>query len=344
MTDLHESWWASARLALAGRGVSHHLAEPLITDAQQHCADAGQSPGEAYGSPQAFAAAAFAELPGSERAKLDRHGMTSADYLTGAGFYVGSIMILWSVFGGFVYSTWTFDANPARLTGAALLGLTYITAYGLPPALRAAGYPRYANAGYGVAAVMAVLAATAFVALPKTRLFSMPVLAVTALGVLVCWLTTRPGKAPAAEPAAEASPGDPDRWFAQLQGLLVGRHDLPQSRARELAAEARSHIARTGTEPHVEFGPAGEYAEALAQGEPARKDPWWRTRVARMVFTALAIAITIQYAFGWLSSGYAWVAYGIGVPLVLALGWDLVQLIREHRRVKPHRRAQAADS
>jgi hypothetical protein len=41
--------------------------------------------------------------------------------------------------------------------------------------------------------------------------------------------------------------------------------------------------------------------------------------------------ISINFAHSWLDDGYAWVAYGIGVPVVLGFVWELIQAIRKRR-------------
>jgi hypothetical protein len=331
-------WELDTRIALADRGISYHLADPLIGDARRHCTENGQSPYEAFGSPQDFAAASAAELPDSARATVDRRGKTASGYLSDGVFVAGFMLAALSLFGGVVFGTWTLVVTPARLVGATLLALTFATAFGLPPTLRAAGHPRLANAGYVLAAVLIVATATSSL-LPKTRLFSVPVLAVTAVGAVLCWLTIRRGKAPAERPKAPApvNADDPDQWFNQMNGLLVGRHDLPSSRAGELVAEARVHTTQTGTSPVVEFGPVAVYAANLAEHEPVREEAWWRRHSTQILLAALAVAGSIYFFFAWLHDGYVWVAYLVCMPGALGFSWTLVRTIRNYTQ---HRSGQ----
>ena len=330
MSAVFDRWEWDARIALGDRGVGYHVANPYIEEARRHCDETGESPYEAFGPPQEYAAATAVEVPESLRENVDRYGMSTRDYLTGGPFLVGVIMILWSLFGGFVYQQWSFAVTPARVIGAVLFALTYATVFKLPPALRAAGRPRLVPAGFALAGLLLVATAYAFVELPKTALFTAPVLGLTAIGVLLCWLSTRPAKPPVAAPPVSAD--DADGWYRRLHGVLVGRHDLTPQRATELVTEAREHATEAAATPAAEFGDVDGYAARLAEHEPVRREAWWRRRWARIAVAAAAIAITINFARSWLDSGYAWVAYGICVPAAIGLVWELVKAIRSPRR------------
>jgi hypothetical protein len=97
-------------------------------------------------------------------------------------------------------------------------------------------------------------------------------------------------------------------------------------------AEAREHATEAAATPAAEFGDADGYAARLAEHEPVRRQAWWHRRWARIAVAAAAIVISINFARSWLDSGYAWVAYGIGVPVVIGLVWELIKAIRSRRR------------
>jgi hypothetical protein len=65
-----DQWELSARLALGDRGIDYHTATPPIEDARAHCEATGQSPHEAFGTPEEFAAATADELPADHSSGL----------------------------------------------------------------------------------------------------------------------------------------------------------------------------------------------------------------------------------------------------------------------------------
>lgn len=357
MTESFEAWELSARLALADLGVGYHAAAPLIEQARAHCEATGQSPREAFGSPGEFAAAAAAEQPAEAREEVDRHGLTVTDHLTGQLVYFAVLALIASIFFAILERTLSFPVAPAHLAGTALLLLGMMAAGGLPGALRAAGRPRLVPFAFLAAGVLAVLSATAFTTMSREPVGRLPVLILVALSVIAIGLLTRAPKPPTrpAEPIGSSSdggssgsssssgssgraadrsdtPADREAWLRRLDGLLVGRYDLPPGRAADLVREARAHLDATGAAPRDEFGPLAAYARSLAEVEPIRRDPWWRTAPAAMVAQALGVAAGVDVFVGWWADGHVWAACLVAVPVTLAVLSLLINTGRAHFR------------
>jgi hypothetical protein len=104
---------------------------------------------------------------------------------------------------------------------------------------------------------------------------------------------------------------------------LPGLTPLPQPRA---------HLEATGAAPRDEFGPLADYARRLAEPEPARRDPWWRTRPATMLSHAAGI-VTGVCAFADLpADGHVWAAWLVALPVTAAVAWQPVTTARGHFR------------
>jgi hypothetical protein len=337
MIETFEMWEARARLQLAGRGIAHYDADPMMDDVRAHCAQSGQTPQEAFGTPEGFAAAAAAERPASDRGRADRHDMTAGDYVGGSVFVLTLALIPLSLFGAYLYGTWSLPLNPARVAGLLLMAAAFITCQAGPSALRAAGYPRLAPWAYAGTAVIVVAAAGAFVGLPKTDLGSIPVWGIIVVAALGLFAQTRPSKPPrtpavraTTAPAATAT-DDPEHWFRRLDGLLVGRHDVPEARAAELVAEARAHLAAAGGPPTAEFGPVEEYAVTLADQEPVRVGPWWRGTTALILFALVQAGVLVRWGTGYWADDFRVVAVLCFVFAAVSLGYA-IRLFRRHLR------------
>ncbi|ROO58501.1 hypothetical protein EDC02_0261 [Micromonospora sp. Llam0] len=327
-----ERWEIPARFALSDRGVGYHLANPIIADVQAHCAYTGQSPYDAFGSPEEFALVAAAEQPAHLRENPDRNGLTPGDYLSGGLMSLGLIGLGGSLFYAVLEQTLSFPANPAVSTGTALLGLAVFVVRGVPGALRAAGRPRLATASFALVALLAGLAVTAFFALPREPVFRVPVFALAGVSLLVLLWQLR-GPAKPRQPIVHTPPtprtaghdndeADVDAWFRRLTGLLVGRYDLTPQRAGELARQARNHlVAAPGTIPDSEFGPVEEYARELADHEPQRRVPFWRTAPAMLIGSLAGLSLTVSAFLAWSAQGHYWAAYGVALPAALGSAW-----------------------
>ena len=62
MTTTSTPWNDLARLELALRGVPKTLADEALAEVDEHCADTGDTPEEAFGAPADFAAEIAAEI------------------------------------------------------------------------------------------------------------------------------------------------------------------------------------------------------------------------------------------------------------------------------------------
>ncbi|TDO33001.1 hypothetical protein [Paractinoplanes brasiliensis] len=333
MTNTFETWELPARIALGDLGVRSSAARAIIDDVKDHCARTGESPFDTFGEPRDFAARAAAEQPAGTLEPVDREGMTPRDYLSGQLFGMTLVVIPASLVFAAIGKSWTFNMTVASLTGLVLLLFTVFWAGAVPPAVRASGRPHLVK--YVWAATVPLIAGTAlaFTTLPREQLFALPVVAVVAVAAVALALQLRSGKdKPAPGPASAPGPDSgsvsasasslDDDYFERLNGLLIGRYDLTPERAAELTRDARARAALTG------LGPVEEYARQVQQGEPERKDPFWRTRPAQVVGLLVGIYLGVQAFLNWRADGVWWAAYLIAVPAALGGAWYLFQTLR----------------
>lgn len=262
MTLDPDRWLARARLELARRGVGRPLADTVLAEVREHCADSGDHPADAFGDPAAFADTVLTErVPVATRADLDRHGMTGTERRSEVIARLGVVValagvVLW-ISGGLLLPLTVAGLIGTVLTAAAMLTVLYAVLD-----LRAAGRSAAVSVTWWVVSVVLVVAAAlAYTQLPKAHIGELPSPALLVIGIaLLWWAFTRkkPGSAP-------ATPDD--RWATRVRSLLVGRHGIPRARATELVTEATAHLRDTGTPAAEEFGPADEYAVTLAEHE-----------------------------------------------------------------------------
>ncbi|WP_433794569.1 hypothetical protein [Actinoplanes sp. CA-252034] len=280
-----DRWEASARIALAERGIGYHEATPLIEEARQHCAESGESPWRSIGAPAEFAA----DVAGSgsaESAERDTRGKTPRDYLSDAMFGLAALGVPVAVAGSVAAGSLIIPVTAAGLVGSLVTCVAAVVAWAGPGALRASGYPRLAPWSFGLCAVLGALAGLAFMEVPKTRIGGLPALALIAVSVGVCWLLTRPRRRVASAGGdGDDGPAESGAWFARLNALLVGRFDVAPARAAEMVAETRAHVAAAGVRPRDEFPSIAGYARDLAEAEPVRPGPWWRSPNAGLLAT-----------------------------------------------------------
>ncbi|MDY7088060.1 MAG: hypothetical protein SYR96_23515 [Actinomycetota bacterium] len=346
MTNTFETWELPARIALGDLGVRSSAARAVIDDVKDHCARTGESPFDTFGEPRDFAARTAAEQPAGTLEPVDREGMTPRDYLGGQLFGMTLVVIPASLVFAAIGRSWTLNLTVASLTGLVLLLFTVFWAGAVPPAVRASGRPHLVK--YVWAATVPLIAGTAlaFTTLPREHLFALPVVAVVAVAAVALAVQLRSGKdKPAPDPASDASGPAPsfasgsasssasgpassfpsgldDDYFERLNGLLIGRYDLKPERAAELTREARARAALT------DLGPVEEYARQVQQGEPERKDPFWRTRPAQVVGLLVGIYLGVQAFLNWRADGVWWAAYLIAVPAALGGAWYLFRTLR----------------
>lgn len=338
MTATFDTWEASARSALAERGIGYHEATPLIADARAHYERSGKDVLRALGSPQQFAADVADDRPAAQD-RLDTRGKTARDYLSDAVFALAFLGIPAAILGAWAAGGLAIPVTVAGLTGVVLAGLSMIVGHAAPGALRASGHPRLAPWGFVLCGVLVVAAGAAFTQLPRTRLGEVPALGLLAVSLLLCWLLTRPDRAPersqpSPDDADSPEPPDAEAWFTRLQALLVGRFDVPVKRATALVDEARAHVAATGTAPHDEFPAVARYARELAEGEPVRQGPWWRSTTAGLLVRVAIPVLLLPAVVQFFLDGRGWIA-AAGVAIVVWLAWEPLrsaQALVRHRR------------
>ena len=277
MTSDPEQWKARARLELARRGVGKDLADTVLAEVDEHCADSGADPATAFGPPGAFADTVLHErVPPERRADLDRFGLTGGERRSEVIAQLGLFLALAGVV-GWVGTGLLIPLTVAGLVGSVVLIAAVTAALYAVHEARAGGRPRAMALSWCVVAVLGVLAALAFTGLPKAQLGVLPAPVITVAGVALLWwgLTRNSAGTPLPEPA------DAEQWLAQLRVLLVGRHHISRARAAELTAEAAAQLHDTGAAPAEEFGPADRYAVTLAGNEPVRPGLLSRFRSGR---------------------------------------------------------------
>lgn len=319
MTASFDVWEARTQLALATRNINHHVAAPLLADARRHWEATGGTPDDALGSPSEFASDAAALQPARSTAALDRSGTTPAGHLTAALFQLAVLVVPWSLGAAVVAGSAGFTVTPARLVVGVLFVVVFVSVFGVPQSLRAAGRPHLVSWFALPALLLMGLTVWAGSALPRTALLEIPVLVVVAVAAIVAYLFVRDGHpAPTGEEdrsSGGADPRDTDRWMARLHGLLVGRHDLPPDRAAALVEEARAHLGAAA--PAAEFGPLQIYAAELAAAVPVRRRD--RTVLPRRVlFVVFCLLLARDDLASRFSDGTIWRAV-ILLAVILAV-------------------------
>ncbi|MBL1111424.1 hypothetical protein JK364_03220 [Streptomyces sp. 110] len=267
-----EVWYARARLTLATRSVPRETADTVLNEVGQHCAESGEHPREAFGSPAEFAATVATErVPDQIRAIYDRDGLTPADRLSGVFGSLGMStvvvgLLLWISAGG------TLTLTKAGLAGTAVTALALATAFVAAHGPRS-GARRRAVGWWFASAATTILAAIAFTTLPRTGLGTLPtpIICLAGIVLMAIWFAV-PGK-PTGEGGLDITPEtvhSSEDWLRNLPRLLEEQHGLPRARAAELTEEAARHVIDAERAPWDEFGPVGLYALRLAEQEPSR--------------------------------------------------------------------------
>ncbi|MFI0906699.1 hypothetical protein ACH4TE_24710 [Streptomyces sioyaensis] len=295
-TESLKTWQARARLELAVRGIGKEVADAGLDEVTQHCAESGEEPEGAFGSPGEFAETVVAERG---PATPDEDHASSALLLVGLMGTV-SAGLLWIRTGLMLPVSWAGLCGTVFVM-CALVGIPVIRF------LRRDGKPRAASWGIGGVALGIVSAAAAFRGLPRHELFPVPAPALMLAGIgLIVWGWSRNGSPRprrSGQDAGQGSRQESDQWLRDLAGLLEGRHDLVPGRARELTAEAAAHLADTGRAPQEEFGPVEDYALRLAEHESRRPPWWWRERTFLWLRPAVWV---ILLAINIVEGGVSW--------------------------------------
>ena len=190
MKDTSELWDAKARLVLAARSVPKSMADTALGEVSGHCADSGERPEEAFGTPAEFATAVATErVPAEARAGYDRDGLVPGDYRF-AGLATAGIVAVLAGVCLWVSTGTTLALTPAGLVGTALAAAALASAFGATSSLSVAGVPRVI--GWRLASATAVvLAAVAFTTLPKTELGGVPTPALCVIGIVLLYVAAR---------------------------------------------------------------------------------------------------------------------------------------------------------
>ncbi|PRY41572.1 hypothetical protein [Umezawaea tangerina] len=313
-------WSDRARWELALLGVDAALADEVLAEVREHCADSGERPEQAFGEPADFAAGIAADrMPLADRANRDRSGTTVFE----AWSAVMASAALVTILAGAALWLWNgllVPLTPAGLAGipilyAALLCLLYAVVVARP-----LGKPRTVVPAGIATAVLVVLAACAFVLLPREAVASMPAPVLLAAGVLLAWWAFARRSTTRVIAGVEGA----GEWLVELRGLLEGRHDVARDRADDLVRETAQHLRACGRPPREEFGPVDEYAVTLAHQHPAAPVWWRRETTRRWLLVGLAAGFVASAVFGGQPTWYVVIA----VALLIGSGWLLARGLR----------------
>ncbi|MFI1395885.1 hypothetical protein [Streptomyces sp. NPDC020681] len=335
MTDEVTRWHARVRLALAAQSVDSTLTDTVLDEVAQHCADSGESPQDAFGTPEAYAATVVSErFPPEERLRHQR-GQTPAATVRAALAPIGVAALvagacLW------VANGFTLALTPAGSIGSAFIAIALTGGH---LALTASRFRRRA-AGWVLLAAATVLGATAFTALSDKPFGHLPAPVLCVLGLALLWWATR--NKPTADPEGVTMQPRTDtqktvgreRWLRQLTQLLEERHAVPRARAAELTQEAADHLAATERAPEDEFGPVELYALRLSEEESPRTRWWLRNDIQNAI---LAVILTGYLVSNLASGGPFWQTALAAGALAVDLALLAAHLVRKQRASSPQR-------
>ncbi|KUN03528.1 hypothetical protein AQI95_23865 [Streptomyces yokosukanensis] len=327
MTDANTRWNARTRLALAARSVDMATADMVLDEVEQHCADSGETPEDAFGEPEEYAAAVVRErLPPEDRTGRRWDGLTRVDHESAALAQTGVAAL---VAGGclWMWRGTLADVTSAGLAGGVLLGVA------VPSACLTATLSRSRARGvlgWGSATLITLLlAAAAFTVLPTTSLGRFPAPALCALGVALLWAAARHDRDPDPEELTVTSQTLPENWLVDLPRLLEERHGLSRDRAAELTREAAHHLTATGRDAEKEFGAVELYALRLAEEQPAPRARWWTNKDVQ---AAVRVALFVTYLVSNLAShGPMWQTVLAAVALATELALFMDRRMRGRR-------------
>ncbi|MFJ8541949.1 hypothetical protein ACIRFH_08025 [Streptomyces sp. NPDC093586] len=337
MTDAATRWNARVRLALAARSVDLATADMVLDEVAQHCAESGETPEEAFGPSEAYAAAVARErVPDEERAGRHWSGLTPADKVFSALAPIAVVFALTGV------CLWAWQGTMLPLTPAGLTG-TALTAVALSSASLTAtlalSRARGAAACAATTLVSVLLAGAAFATLPTTAVVRIPAPFLCALGALLFWAVARSEPTTDAdtdtdtdredleEGATMESRTESENWLTDLPRLLEERHGLPRDRAAELTREAAQHLASTGRAAHEEFGPVELYALRIADQETAPGPRWWMRE--DVLWAAAAVLTAFLLVANVVDDGEVWLTVLAAAVLVGELTMVATHLVRK---------------
>ncbi|MCX4820388.1 hypothetical protein OG883_10795 [Streptomyces sp. NBC_01142] len=335
MTDEVTRWNARVRLALAAQSVDSTLTDTVLEEVAQHCADSGESPEDAFGMPEAYAATVVSErFPPEERLR-HRGRQTPAATIRAALAPIGTAALvagacLW------VANGFTLALTPGGLVGSSFIAVALTCGYLAATASRS----RRRAAGWVLLAAATVLGATAFTVLSRRAFGHLPAPVLCLLGLALLGWATR--DKPTADPEGVTMQPRTDtqntvgreHWLRRLPQLLEERHAVPRARAAELTREATDHLAATERAPEEEFGPVELYALRLSEEESPRARWWLRSDIQN---ATLAVILTGYLVGNLASGGPFWHTALASGALAVTLALLAVPLVRRQRESSPQR-------
>lgn len=314
--------------------------DELVSEVEGHLADASDSSGdesrsretyeEFFGTPQEYVDELVREqVPVAQQAKA---AYGHREHLVVSGVSIGLFLVIFAVAFA-VTGFWSIRVTTAGLVGCLLLWAASLAFAHIPDMLRATGRPRWGYASLLVPLVLVGLMIAAFVTLPRRVLGSVPVVVLGLAGVLVAGVFLRLGMRGRRRGSARGAKTDtPNAWISQLEGLLVGRHDLPRPEARRLVADTESHLRSCeASHPADEFGPVEQYALRLAEGAKNRPPFWRRANVINgslsVLYLGMFVLNVVDDPSGWLT----WMYFALFLGFTALAFWASRQRNRRAR-------------
>lgn len=294
------------RLALVHGGKSD-LADEVVGEVHQACAETGRSAEELFGPADVYAAeVAEQRIPVEVRAQADLDGSlmskrwTVLAYGTGGPGIVMCLLVL-------LREGWTIGVTPA--------GLALLVAILAGAAMATGGLlERHAGAlrrGWVLwtASVVVVVVGAWFATTLRDREPLGTVAVLLPLAACVALVAVAPRLPDRAVPDDDLRARPADAWFDRLAGVLRGRYYVPCADVAAHVAEARTYWCESGTEhPEDEFGTPSVYALRLVQG--SRRPHRARRRLRATARTGLAVValglVAGTVVNGGTAADYAW--------------------------------------
>ncbi|WP_299036906.1 hypothetical protein [uncultured Pseudokineococcus sp.] len=304
-----EAWADRVRLvALLDHGLPGTAVDEALAVAAAAVEDSRQRAVDLLGPADAYAR----ELADGEPAER-RAGEEDGRSALAVGLVTGGAVGLAAAVTAAVATGWWLPVAVRHLVGVPLVALVAVLA-GVVVRLRRGGRLRSSWAAGAATVAVLVAAAAVLTGGPADVVGRVPALALGLAGVALVAVGLR--LPTDVRPVGEgSSPSTPEAWYRRLEGVLRGRHAVPRSRAREMAAEARGHVLASGAaHPAVELGDPRLHALALvdASGERER---WRASRSARLRLAQVGLLVVLAVSAA-LEDGLTWF---VGLTAALAL-------------------------
>lgn len=315
------AWADRLRLRLVvAHDVSPEVADDVLAEAAQACAESGEAAVELFGAADAYAREVVEQrVPVAVRAEADLDGSVRRDQWRMLAYGTGGPGIVLCVLVG-LREGWGVGTSPGGLVLlVAVIAALGASAWGLLE--RHAGELGRGWAAWALAGAVVVAGAWVGVTFrDESPLGTVSVLAPLAVCVGLVVVASRLPERRVPAPDWAALPAD--AWFDRLAALLRGRYYLSRADVAAQVEDARAYWQESGTRhPHDEFGDPSVYALRLVQG--SRRPHRGRRRTVAGVRTGVAVIwlglVVVTIVEGGSAGDLAWRVGGF--VLFAAIAW-----------------------